>query len=238
MSGVPYKKYGENMTSAITLGTALLAVIAGLTVAPDALAQAAGQWSVKAGAGHITPKVVSGDVTAPALPGTKADVSDDTQPVLAIGYSLSDNIVVELDLGLPFDHELSGAGAIEGTGVLGTVKALPPTLFVQYRFFSPSSTLRPYAGVGATYAYFADETGSGQLTAMSDIGGPPTTFKIKNKMAATVQAGLAFNINARWFADLCVSKTFLKTRVSFSSGQTQDMQLDPVAVFATIGYKF
>ncbi|MES2902199.1 MAG: OmpW family outer membrane protein [Pseudomonadota bacterium] len=226
------------MTSPIKLGAALLAAVAGLTLAPGALAQAAGQWSVKAGVGHIMPKVVSGDVSAPALPGTKADVSDDTQPVFAIAYSLTDHIALELDLGLPFEHELSGAGAIQGTGVLGTVKALPPTLFVQYRFFSPSSTLRPYAGVGATFAYFADETGSGQLTAISDIGGPPTTFKIKNKMAGTVQAGLAFNINARWFADLCVSKTFLKTRVSFSSGQTQDMQLDPVAVFATIGYKF
>lgn len=225
------------MKSRLNMGAVLVA-LAGMAMAPGALAQSAGQWTFKAGLGHIMPKVVSGDVSAPALPGTKADVSDDTKPVFAIGYGLTDNIALELDLGLPFDHELSGAGAIQGTGVLGTVKALPPTFFVQYRLFAPSAMLRPYAGVGATFAYFAKETGSGQLTAISDIGGPPTTFSIKNKIAGTVQLGLDYNINARWFADLCVTKSFLKTRVSFSSGQTQDMKLDPLAVFVTVGYKF
>ena len=226
------------MKSRLNTGAALLAAVASLFLAPAALAQSAGQWTVKAGLGHIMPKVKSGDVTAPALPGTKADVSADTQPVFAISYSFTDNISAELDLGLPFEHELSGAGAIQGTGVLGTVKALPPTVFLQYRFFSPSAKLRPMVGVGATFAYFADATGSGQLTAISDIGGPPTTFKIKNKLAGTLQVGLIYNINARWFADLCVSKSFLKTRVSFSSGQTQDMKLDPLAAFVTLGYKF
>lgn len=217
---------------------ALLVAAAGLAAAPGALAQTAGQWIVKAGMGHIMPQVSSGDVSAPALPGTKADVSDDTKPVFAIGYSLTDHISVELDLGIPFKHELSGAGAIQGTGVLGTVRALPPTLFVQYRFLAPASTFRPYVGLGATYAYFARETGSGQLTAISDTGGPATTFNIKNKLAGTVQAGLSYNINARWFADICVTKSWLDTRVSFSSGQRQDMTLDPLAAFVTVGYRF
>ncbi len=226
------------MELTLKAGAAVLAAVAGLVAAPAALAQSAGQWTVKGGIGHIMPQVKSGDVTAPALPGTKADVSDDTKPVFAISYSFTDHISAELDLGLPFEHELSGAGAIQGTGVLGTVKALPPTAFLQYRFFSPSAKLRPMVGVGATFAYFADETGSGQLTAISDTGGKPTTFSIKNKIAGTLQVGLIYNINERWFADLCVSKSFLKTRVSFSSGQRQDMTLDPLAAFVTVGYKF
>jgi outer membrane protein len=216
---------------------ALLAAIAVLA-APCAMAQSAGQWSVKAGIGKITPKVESGDVSAPALPGTKADVSADTQPIFAIAYQWTDNVSFELDLGLPYKHEISGAGAIQGTGKLGTVKALPPTLFAHYSFLKPSALLRPVIGLGATAAYFADETGSGQLTAISDIGGPPTTFKIKNKLAATVQLGVAVNLGEHWMANLCVSKTFLKTRVSFSSGQTQAMTLNPQAVTLMAGYKF
>lgn len=223
------------MKSRIKMGAALLA--AGLAAAPGAQAQA-GQWTVKAGVGHIMPKVVSGDVSAPALPGTKADVSDDTKPVFAIGYGLTDNISLELDLGIPFQHELSGAGAIQGTGVLGKVKALPPTAFVQYYLFKPSSKIRPFVGLGATYAYFADETGSGQLTAISDTGGPATTFSIKNKWAGSVQAGVTYNISERWFADLSLTKSWLKTRVSFSSGQKQDMKLDPLAAFINVGYRF
>ena len=216
----------------------MLAAVAAIAAAPGAVAQAAGQWTVKGGLGKITPKVTSGDISAPALPGSKASVSADTQPIFAIAYGITDNISAEIDLGLPYTHNFSGAGAIEGVGEVGTVKALPPTAFIHYRFFEPSAAIRPYAGVGATYAFFTDETGSGKMTALSDIGGPPTTFKVKSKLAATVQIGVVYNINARWFVDGNISKTFLKTRITFSSGQTQDMTLDPQAVTLAVGYKF
>lgn len=211
---------------------------AALLLCQGALAQSAGQWTAKLGVGKITPKVKSGDVSAPALPGTKADVGPDTRPIFDIGYGITDHLAVELAIGLPYEHAISGAGAIEGVGVLGTVKSLPPTVFAYYRLFEPEARLRPYAGVGATFAYFTDETGSGRLTALSDIGGPPTTFSIKNKLAATLQIGMIYNINTRWFIDGNISKTFLKTTVSFSSGQTQDMQLDPQAITLGLGYKF
>lgn len=220
--------------SAVTL----LAAAAALAAAPGASAQSAKQWTLKGGVGKITPKVTSGDVSAPALPGSKAAVAADTQPVFAVAYGLTDNVSLELDLGLPYKHEISGAGAIEGAGVLGTVKSLPPTLFAHYKFFKPDAKVRPYAGVGLTYAYFTDETGSGKMTALSDIGGPPTTFSLESKFAATFQLGVVYNINARWFVDGNISKTFLKTKVTFSSGQTQDMKLDPQAVTLAVGYKF
>ena len=217
---------------------ATMLAAATLLSAPAAYAQSAGQWSAKLGVTKITPKVDSEDVTPPALPGTRSDVGPDTQLTFAIAYSLTDNVVLELDLGLPYRHKIYGAGSIQGVGQLATVKALPPTLFAQYRFFKPDATLRPYVGLGATYAYFADETGSGQLTAISDIDGPPTTFSIKNKLAATGLVGLIYNFNERYFADVFVSKTWLKTQVSFSSGQTQQMTLNPQAYGFCVGYKF
>lgn len=216
---------------------AVVAAVA-MLASSGAMAQAHGQWTIEAGFGKITPKVNSGDVSAPALLGSKADVGPDTQPVFHVGYGWTNNIALELAMGLPYQHDIIGAGALDGVGVVGTVKSLPPTLFAYYRFFEPETRVRPYAGLGATYAYFTDERGTGKLTALSNIGGPPTTFSIKNKVAATVQLGMVYNINTRWFVDANISKTFLKTTVSFSSGQTQDMTLNPQAVTLGLGYQF
>lgn len=217
---------------------ATMLAAAALVAAPAAFAQATGQWTAKVGIAKITPKVNSGDVSAPALPGSKADVGPDTEPTFAVTYSTSDNISWELDLGMPYKHKVYGAGSVQGLGEIGTVKSLPPTLFGQYRFFTPSTAVRPYLGLGATYAYFTRETGSGQLTAVTDIGGPPVTFKMKSKLAATLQMGVVYNFNARYFGDIFVTKTFLKTKATFSTGQTQDLTLNPLAIGFGVGYKF
>lgn len=216
----------------------MLVLAGAMAAGPGAMAQSAGQWTLKAGVNRITPKVDSGDVSAPSLPGTKAAVGSDTEPVFIINYGLTDHVSAELALGLPYTHALYGAGSIAGAGQLGTVEVLPPTVLIQYRFFAPQARLRPYLGVGLSYVSFQKETGNGRVTALTNTGGPATTFSIDARTAATLQAGIAFNINARWFADLAVAKTLLKTRVHYSTRQTQDMTLDPESVCIGIGYKF
>ena len=162
----------------------LLALAAAMSLATAASAQqTAGTWLGTLGINKITPKVDSGDVSAPALPGTKADVGTDTKPRFAIAYMLTDNVSAEVDLGLPYKHDLIGAGAIQGTGKLGTAEVLPPTAFVQYRFLPANAVFRPYVGLGLTYAMFQKETGSAQLTALLNTGGPGTTYKLDDKLA-------------------------------------------------------
>lgn len=216
---------------ALLAGAALLA-------AGAASAQSAGAWMAKVGVNKITPDVDSGYVSAPALPQTQADVGSDTQPILNFAYMVTDNVSAEMALGVPYKHEIMGAGSIAGTGKLGTAEVLPPTAFIQYRFFAPQAQLRPYLGLGLTYAYFQKETGSGQLTAVINTGGPGATFNIDNKFAASFQVGATWAINERWFADVALIKTLLKTKVTYSTGQTQDIRLDPLAFNIGIGYRF
>jgi outer membrane protein len=216
----------------------MLVLAATFGVAAGASAQATGQWTVALGINKITPHVESGDITAPALPHSKGDVSGDTQPVLVLAYALTDNIALEGAIGTPYKHKLYGAGAIEGTGQLGSVEALPPTLFVQYRFFEPSAMFRPFVGVGPTWARFQNATGSGQMTSLTNPGGPPTTFKIDNKFTMSGQVGVIGNFSERWFASATYIKTKLSTDVHFSSGQEQHMRLDPSALMVSVGYKF
>jgi outer membrane protein len=226
------------MKNRLNTAVGVLAAAAAMAMATGASAQSAGTWTAKVGINKITPHVDSGDISAPALPGTKADVKADTKPILTFAYMVTDNISAELDLGVPYKHDLVGDGSIKGTGKLGTAEVLPPTAFIQYRFFQPNAMIRPYVGAGITYAYFQKETGSGQMTALLDPGGSPVTYRMKNKIAASLQIGSTVAFNERWFADVAVVKTFLKTKATFSTGQTQDIKLDPIALSVGIGYKF
>ncbi|MEO6353306.1 MAG: OmpW family outer membrane protein [Oxalobacteraceae bacterium] len=217
----------------------LSATVVALTTSTAVLAQSAGVWSVKAGVNQITPKVKSDDMSAPALPGTKADIKSDTEAIIAASYMFTDNISAEFHLGIPYTHELVGDGSIKGVGKLGTVQSLPPTLYLQWRFLEPKATFRPYIGLGLTYARFQKETGSGALTAVTNTGSTtPTTFTVDSKFALTPQIGVTYAINEKWFADLAVTKTYLKTTTHFSTGQKLDIRLDPVAVSFAIGYHF
>ena len=219
-------------------GLTLLAAVCTLSAVSSAFAQSAGQFTAKIGAAKITPKVDSGDVSAPALPGSKVDIGSDTKPVLIFAYGITDNISAELDLGVPYTHKIYGAGAIAGTGHLGTVQVLPPSAFIQYRFFKPEAVVRPYLGLGATYAYFRKETGSAAMTALLNTGGKPTSFSIGPKLSATMQAGVAVNINARWFVDVMVVKSYLEVETHYSTGQMQKVKLNPFGVIVAVGYKF
>ncbi|UMR31315.1 outer membrane beta-barrel protein [Massilia sp. MB5] len=211
---------------------------AALGAASTASAQSAGDWILKVGVNRITPKVESGNVSAPDLPESKADVAADTKPIFNITRMLTDNISAELDLGVPYKHDLLAAGSIAGSGKLGTSEVLPPTALIQYRFFEPTARLRPYVGLGLTYAYFQKERGSAQLTALLNTGGPGTTFSLKSKFAASFQIGASLRIDDRWGADIGIIKTKLKTRADFSTGQTMEARLDPLAVSLGVTYKF
>ena len=216
----------------------LLVAAGALAVAGGAAAQAQGKWAVSLGAAQITPHVDSGAISAPALPNSLGDVGKDTEPVIVVNYGITDNITGEFTFATPYKHTLHGAGAIAGTGELGSVDALPPTAFVQYRFFQPTSAFRPYVGIGVTYAYFYKETGSIRLTALTNPGGPATTFSIDNKLTMSAQIGGVWNFNEKWFLNAALVKTRLRTDVHFSTGQNQHMKLDPNSTVLTLGYKF
>jgi len=204
-----------------------------------AQAQSAGSYIVRAGGTMITPDVESGNLSAPSLIGTKIDVEKASQFTGGITYMWTDNIAIDLPLGLPFKHKVVGDGAIAGVGVLGTVKSLPVTLLAQYRFGEPSSMFRPYVGVGATYARFFKPKATAALSGLTG-GTPsnPTLLTMKSAGGPALQAGLVVNLGGRWSLDVDVKKVFLKTTGRLSTGQTISTELNPLAVSVGVGYSF
>ncbi len=217
---------------------ALIALLASAVVGTAAHAQTAGTWSVRAGATNIAPDVNSGNLSAPSLPGSKTDVKSASQLSGGVTYMYTDNFAVDLPLSLPFRHDLVGAGALAGVGKIGDVKVLPITVFGQYRFLEAQAQFRPYVGLGVTYANFFGERGSGTLTGLTNPGGTPTRLSIDDRWGLTPQIGLVGRINERWFFDVSVAKTYLKTRNTLSTGQTLDIKLDPLSVSLGVGMRF
>ncbi len=223
------------MKQTFKLSLAALALVAGSA----AQAQSAGTWMARVGAIGLYPQVSSGNLSPPAFPNTQTDVSSDWTLGGGVTYMITDNWSVDVPLALPFTHTLTGAGAIAGVGTIGTTKALPLTVWGQYRFGEAKAAFRPYLGAGLTYAYFYDENATNTLNALSG-GTPsnPTTFSIESKFALGVQAGATYAFNERWFLDGMVGYTWLKNTTTLSTGQTQPMTLNPVSVAISVGYKF
>lgn len=220
------------MTRFLTPSLVALALLG----ATAAQAQSAGNWSVRVGATHIAPSVTSGDLSPPSFAGTKADVDSATQLTGGVTYMLTNHVALDLPLALPFRHDITGDGAIAGVGKLGETKALPASLFVQYRFGEPTAAVRPYVGFGPTYARFFRERGTNTLSALT--GGNPTTLSIDSKLVPTVQVGTTIALKDRWFLDVMAAKTFLKTRTTLSTGQTLDIRLNPTTVAVSLGYRY
>ncbi|WP_295953056.1 OmpW family outer membrane protein [Rhodoferax sp.] len=218
-----------------TIGMACVFLLA----AGTAQAQTAGTWMLRGGVMNITPKVDSGNLTTSSLPGTQIDSDGDTRLAGGITYMLTNNWSLDVPLALPFKHNLTGAGAIQGVGKIGETKSLPMSLFGQYRFGEANAQFRPYLGAGLTYAKFYKERGTATLTAIAGgTSSDPTTLKLDSKLAMSIQAGATVALNDRWFVEGTVVKTFLKTRGTLSTGQTIDVTLNPLTLAVSVGYRF
>jgi outer membrane protein len=218
-----------------TLAAATLLVSA----AGGAWAQSAGTFQVRLGAINITPSVSSGDLSPPSPAGSKVDVNDNTQLGGGITYMATDHLALDLPLATPFTHDISGAGAVAGVGKLGETKSLPLTLLLEYRFGDAAAKFRPYVGGGLTYAKFYKERSTNVLNGLTGgTPGNPTTLRIGSKFAPTLAIGAVYAFNEHWFIEGMVTKTFVKTTTTLSTGQTIQTRLDPTMVQLSVGYRF
>jgi outer membrane protein len=219
--------------------TRLAAAVALICGALGAHAQSAGTWSITGGLVRIAPNVSSGTLSAPSPGGTMVDIGGDTQPTISVARMLTDHWAVEVPLGAGFKHSITGTGAIAGVGQIGTVKALPISVFAQYHFFEPTARVRPYAMLGLTYAKFYGERGSATLNGLNPLNPPGGTgLSVESRFALTPGFGVTAMINDRWFVDMHYARALLRTTTTLSTGQTISTRLDPDSYTIGIGMRF
>jgi len=203
-------------------------------------AQPAGSWLIQGGLTRIAPDVSSGNLSAPSPAGTQVDVGSDTRLTAQLTYVYNPNWAVAVPLGTGFKHKLYGAGAISGTGQIGTVSALPISVFGQYRFGESNDKVRPYAMLGLSYVRFHDAAGSAALNGLNPANpvGGSTGLSVDSRWALSTGLGLSVQLDDKWFVDVSWAKTYLKTTTTLSTGQTIGTTLNPGITTLGVGMRF
>jgi outer membrane protein len=111
-------------------------------------ASAESPWTVKVGVSQINPKSDNGMLAGNTL---AAEVSSEVGFTPSIEYKFAPNIVGEVLLAIPFEHDVelknaAGVNVTKGT----SFKHLPPTFSAKY-LFTPDAAFSPYVGLGLNY---------------------------------------------------------------------------------------
>jgi outer membrane protein len=193
---------------AVMFGTAFMA-------APSAQA-ADGPWMVRG-------RVLSfqADITNdPAVAGAKVEVDNTVFPEVDFTYFFTKNIAAELILTYPQKLDVT----LEGTKI-GSLKALPPTLTVQYHFM-PDATFRPYVGVGVN------------VTLISSVDLPSGVDVDSSSVGPAVQIGADVKMADKWFLNFDLKKVYIKTDVTVSGAKLTTLKIDPLLASVGVGYRF
>lgn len=152
------------------------------------------------------------------------EVDDNVRPGATFVYMYSDNIGLEVLAALPFKHDIS----VDGMGVIGETKHLPPTFSVQY-YFNPQSKVRPFVGLGLNYTtFFSSKT----------IGGLGGDLDLDDSFGLAAQVGIDYDLDEKWFLTADVRYMNIETTATNSVAGTTDVEINPTVVSVGLGYKF
>lgn len=141
--------------------------------------------------------------------GADAKVGDATTVIFVYERLFTPNIGVELVLGVPptIKSKATGSVAFLGDDVL-SAKNVAPTVFVNYHFFAPGDTWRPYLGAGLNYTRFTSV--KSKLASNVELG---------DSYGLALNAGVNYAINKDWGLFASVARIDVKSKL-VASGST------------------
>jgi outer membrane protein len=162
-------------------------------------------------------------------PGADADVEDATTFIFVYERLFTPNIGLEFVLGVPPTIRANATGSAAFLGEVLSAKNVAPTLFLNYHFFDPGATWRPYLGVGVNYTKFtsvksnlASDVEMGSSTGLAAQGG--ITYAITKDIAA--------------FASIAWVDVKSKVVVSGNTVLTTTVDFRPLVYSLGVSYQF
>ena len=163
---------------------------------------------------------------------TKVEAENRWIPEIDISYFFTRNIAAELVLTYPQKIDIDVGGTKQGT-----IKALPPSLLLQYHF-TDLGAFKPYVGAGVNYTIFYNTRASGSLEAA--VG--DTDVSMSNSFGWALQAGADIPLNNKLFLNFDVKYIDMSTRARLNTTaigqQSVRVDINPIVVGFGIGTRF
>ena len=205
------------------LARAIVLAAGSLAVSANALAQAApinppaNPHVFKFGVARYETNTVTSGITGIGIPpGADATTSNANTALVTYEYHFQPNWGLELAFGIPPKIEVRGAGSVAFLGKVLEARNYSPTVLLTYHFLDPSSTIRPYMGIGLNYTRF----GNIKTPYAWQVG-------LTDSIGWAAHAGVDWRLNKQWglFASVAASEvktdltvvgaTVLKTTLDF-----------------------
>ncbi|MBN9464820.1 OmpW family outer membrane protein [Brevundimonas sp.] len=215
------------------LGVGVLACPAQAQHSPNPATEISGdfrRWLVHVDVANVvTNESADVAVGGAPLPGGSVSMADNATVTFDVSYFLTPNFAINAYAGYPPRAHIEGAGPLAAFGTLASANYGPLTVSGEYHF-SGLGALRPYVGVGVTYAVFLDVDDN----ALSDVS-------VDNAFGPALKLGLDYDVSERWTLHAYVQQVWLKTDVSATVGgapASARLTIDPTVVGVGLGYRF
>lgn len=195
-----------------------------LASALPALAQQSddGNWMVRARGVYLDFDNGQGG-GLPLAGNTKVEADNRWIPEVDISYFFTKNIAAELVLTYPQRTDIKLGGS-----KVGTIKALPPSLLLQYHF-TDLGPFKPYVGAGVNYTRFYKRNNILDGAASVD----------RDSFGLAAQVGLDYVLSKNWSINLDVKYIKMDTDVRLKGvGKIGSVDLDPYTYGIGVGYRF
>jgi len=202
-----------------TLVAAMAAVASLAPVVAHAQSSSENPWMVRVRAVDLLWQ--NGQTSAVQSLDVKA--KDQIIPEFDVSYFFTKNIAAELVLTYPQSIQIDAGG-----NKLGTIKALPPSLLLQYHF-TDFSAFKPYVGAGVNYTIFSSR---------NNLSGG--AYSVDNSsLGAVGQVGMDYMFDKNWGLNLDLKYATMSTNVTTAAGASAGkLTLNPWMPAVGVAYKF
>lgn len=197
--------------------TALALSLCASALSPAATAYDQGDWVARAGVHYVMPKddnheTVSVD-SAPGITGS-------------IAYFVAPAFAVDLLLALPFEHDIT---LNDGGSEVGSTQHLPPTLSLVW-YPQVSDRFHPFVGAGINYTIFFEEETKGALAG--------TKLELDDSFGPAAVIGAEWTLSPKWTIMVDTRYLQIESEAKLNGASLGDVEIDPFAVGAAVGYRF